>query len=312
LHSDWRELLSGGEVLTPENDYRAETRHGIVDDAPRLRDRAQAFVPQRGRWMTSRNWSGVVIAASHGCPIQTLTARWTVPEPSVPADVSAANPPPGKHLQMSVWIGLDGWRRSSLSLPQIGTVSAMEWRQGEYYRDTYLFAQWWVRNKNYGEVRIKNFRAEPGDEMRVSLTAVGAYHVVLSARNISKPREPLFTAVWYPGKVASGQIGWPDLSAPVEGRHAIWCVERPTIFPRPPQGPVLYRLPAFNDVTITGARAGAWSDKHLPIAVQRDLTAARLVRMVEGPEDGRQGGLRWLTAPDPAAIRPTAVTVSRV
>jgi hypothetical protein len=310
LHAAWIELLSSGEVLKPSHVYLPRVRHAMAGESSPYGREARPPVARAGRWMTSRNWSGAVIAADHGSPMQVVMGRWRVPAPSLPPEASPAAPPPGNAFQCSVWIGLDGWRRSSLSLPQVGTVSAMQFRNGQFRPECYLFAQWWVRGKNYAEAKIANFCVRPEDEILAMVTVTGFLTVRLTVANLTWPQ--LFTEDWQPGKVESGEITLPDIDAPVEGRHAVWCVERPTIHPRPAQGPIYYQLPRFAAATFREARGAAWPKKppHWPV-LARDLAAPRLVRMVEGAVSGSRGGLAWLTSPDGAPRPPITLTVSQ-
>ena len=71
----------------------------------------------KGHMETSRNWSGAVIASPYRSkPFDFLIGTWKIPKFRKPAqgmrDIYAC----------STWIGCDGHRRNSRSLPQLGTV----------------------------------------------------------------------------------------------------------------------------------------------------------------------------------------------
>jgi hypothetical protein len=231
--------------------------------------------------------SRAVITARESMLFRTVAGRWAVPAPTPPANASSMPLPPGGAWQCSVWLGLDGYRRWSRSLPQMGTVSEVDGADGALKAATYVFAQWWVRGKTFGEVRISNMPVKPGDEVSCLLTAEGPTEVIFAMTNHTQGVS--LSLSWSQGQVEidAGQLNRSD--APVEGRNAVWCVERPLTRPIGPQQPALFSLPVIEPVGFREALA----EMHDPAdaaaqPVMRDLTAARLLRMVT-PAEGAGG-----------------------
>jgi hypothetical protein len=251
--------------------------------------------PVRGRWGTSRNWSGAVIAAHDGATFTRVAGSWKVPraerpEPCVPDDL------PGGVWQQSVWVGLDGYRLASRSLPQVGTASQVG-PAGERY---YLWVQWWVRGAFFGEIEVKGFPVQAGDEIFVSLDVVAPDNVrfhVVNRRATAAAHDDVQVAIDFAaGRFTGDMQGNLEPSqndtlqrgmAPVEGRHAVWCVERPSVMPTPeeleagikPHETVQYRMPRFHQVVFDEALA--LMRRPDGGCVTRTLRAARRIRMID-------------------------------
>lgn len=282
-----------------------------------------------GRWGTSRNWSGAVIAARDGGRFSEVHGHWTVPHAAPPPGADLGTPPPGGVWKQSVWIGLDGYRLCSRSLPQVGTASLYDPAlHGQpdpddpaaiYAGEHYLWVQWWVRLKMYGECRIKGFKVRAGDRIRAILQEQPNGNVLFNVTNLGNAATnpaPLAVRVDWANGVFSGdnglagglvQEGRPELArgdAPVEGRHAVWCVERPGVMPanaklsQAEADPSLlesYRIPAFGGAVFDLAVAKMTMPDGS--AVERDLTAARRLRMIE-TERGAAPSVAFATTPD--------------
>jgi hypothetical protein len=290
-----------------------ELRHGMAGHVGAGLSGVPA--PIRGRWGTSRNWSGAVIGARDGGLFTRVAASWKVPRAEGP-DRREPACPPGGVWQQSVWIGLDGYRLASRSLPQIGTVSQYGPR-GERY---YLWVQWWVRDAFFGEIEVQGFPVAAGDEIFVSLDVVARDNVrfhAINRRATPDAGDDVQVAIDFVAGTFTGDVQGrlrPSANdslkrgkAPVEGRHAVWCVERPSVMPTAeelaagikPHETVQYRMPRFSQVAFDEALALM----RLPTgaAVTRDLRAARRIRMI----DVEMGGADPRVLPATTPIGPT-------
>lgn len=282
-----------------------------------------------GRWGTTRNWCGAVAAAEGGLRFERVAARWIVPTPSRPRrGWERTAPPPGGFWTTSVWIGLDGFRRFQLSLPQVGTVSRMPWSeytQSEGEPEAYAFAQWWVRGKPYGEIRLTDITVRPGDEIYAMLVLRDggenvSFHV--TNRTLDETTHLRWVKGAYqlaeakPGEAVLDLNQLPRTDAPAEGRYAVWCTERPGIMPKDLSvidldfNPDPYRLPDFNPVPFGEALAEMRDPKN-PGAppVPRDLTAARWLRVTGAAEDAGPPRSQILASPGAPVRAPRTFTV---
>jgi hypothetical protein len=289
-----------------------------------------AAAPARGRWGTTRNWCGAVVAAHGGRRFERVAARWIVPTPSKPTKGwQARTPPPGKSWQTSVWVGLDGFRRFQLSLPQAGTVSRVRWNEQAgraWQADAYFFAQWWVRGKPFGEIVVPEVPVAPGDEIYVLLVRRSpvnvSFHVTNRTQNVTTH------LAWNAGsydwqEVLPGQqvvsLGQPlRTGAPSDGLYAVWCAERPGVMPDNPDVinerfvPEPFNLPSFSPVAFGDAIAGLAdeSDPDAPVQ-QRDLTAARWFRVTGAASDAGRTRSETLASPGAPARAAANFTVTQ-
>jgi hypothetical protein len=246
-----------------------------------------------GRWGTSRNWSSAVIAARDGKLFTSAVAEWQVPEAKLPPNIGAGAIAalPGGRLQCSAWVGLDGYRLCSRSLPQVGTASLID-AQGVSRH--YLWVQWWVRGKFFGEAPIHNFPVAAGDRIGATITVVSPTNVSFFVKNARTGMA--ITVDWASGTYTGDMNGKikPEndprvrTDAPVEGRHAVFAIERPSVMPPAsvlgtirPDEVESFTLPDFG----RGIFAQALAEMRAPdgnpeSAEERDLTAARWLRMI--------------------------------
>jgi len=296
------------------------------DEADSARSPASGRV--RGRWGSSRNWSGAVITARDGKLFTSVAASWFVPRASGVAGDTAESLP-GGNRQCSVWIGLDGHRRYSMSLPQMGTRSLVAPDGTEQY---HLWIQWWVRDELFGEVKVRNFPVDHDDEIRAKLDVLSPTMVQFCATNRTK--ELRMAAIWDAGATAGtitgvevdplDQAALRRSQAPVEGRHAVFCVERPSVMPSAQvmteihdlelagkfaeakekkkaaiAGIKPYSLPRFADGIFRETLAEMRHPASLAnSAEERDLIAARYIRMIEtAPGRAAPPDVRRLIAP---------------
>jgi hypothetical protein len=311
LHAFWQRMFAPPlSFIHPEVDIRGDLRHLLRAGGGRGGEAGpMAFVPTR--WGSSRNWSGAVITARDSMLFQTIAGRWTVPAPAPPVNANAALPPPGGAWQCSVWLGFDGYHRWSVSLPQMGTVSMVEVQGGALVPSVYAFAQWWVRGKFFGEVRIPAMPLSPGDEIFCMLSARDAGEVTFAMTNRTQNHSLILS--WAPGEMAA-EAGRPaPVRAPMEGRTAVWCVERPLTMPEGPVAPALFNLPRIEDVHF-GEALAEMRDPAAPARaiVPRDLTAARLLRMVATLGEGDRQRSMVLTTPAAPAAGGSALSIRQV
>lgn len=285
------------EYLRPELEFRPAALRTMPGDATASNSGAAAHLG--GRWGTSSNWSGAVVSARDGKVFRRVAGTWIVPAAAVADGHVAGEKLPGKVYQCSVWIGLDGFRFASRSLPQVGTVS--QWDPATGKAEYYLWVQWWVRGKMYGEVVVKNFVVEPGDEIRASIEVEPAKNDVRFSVTSSRAGRANRNVrlQWLEGQYtgdAGVVIDLPSLpdrqrgAAPVEGWHAVWCVERPAVMPPgatpdtkiDPRDIEIFRLPKLDGAIFRDALAEMRTpDDNPATAEERDMTGARFLRMVD-------------------------------
>lgn len=302
----WNELSWGPTFGDAEAlDFDGSARPGFCGEAQGASNSGAAAGFGASRWGSSLNWSGAVLHARNGQRFRAAAARWVVPGATRPVEnVLEGRPVPDMPLRMaalaegkplpdswrcSVWVGLDGHRLSSLSLPQIGTTTIVEAKDGVPRTRTHAWAQWWVRGKMYGEQRFqhspdKPFEVNAGDRVTAFLVMLSRSEVLLRIRNERTKR--IGSAIWSSGEVGpEGNIGPVQQihrqPAPAEGAAAVFVVERPTVM----FGDELYPLPDFGEVVFERCVAGLRgpSDKNRTRLV--DLTGARLIRMVRQRPD---------------------------
>ncbi len=298
LAAAWRGLFWGA----PANDAIAS------DHDPQTQHRFRAALNGggaglgRSRQERSPNWSGAVLAPGGGMRFSAVAARWRVPRATRPADDRGATPrlelPAHKPLladeagprlpeswRCSIWVGLDGHRAMSDSLPQIGTTVVVDTdAAGQERVRAHAWAQWWVRGKQYGELRFVDFDLRPDDTVTAFVMLRSPHRAVLRIRNERTGR--IGTASWRSGAPREEdeafdprrqQIHAPADAAPAEGAAAAFVVERPMVmFSRE-----LYPLPAFEPVAFDSCIAAlqAPGAPFARAAALLDLRAARLIGM---------------------------------
>jgi hypothetical protein len=282
-----------------------------------------------GRWGTTRNWCGAVVAAHGGLRFQSVAARWIVPTPSKPSKgFKSRTPPPGKSWRTSVWVGLDGFRRFQPSLPQAGTVSTVDFDEATNTATApraYFFAQWWVRGKPFGEIPIPEIVVRPGDEIYVLMVRRSptnvSFHVTNRTTNVTTH------LAWTAGTYDWAEAGVsaimavpeaPTIDAPSEGLYAVYCAERPGIMPADTSVindryvPDPFNMPDFSPIGFGEAMA-VMSDPNNPNAagLTRDLTAARWFRVTSAGRDAAGNRTQVLASPGAPARAPGNFTVTQ-
>lgn len=281
-----------------KSDNTAEAGHGV-------------WAPTR--WGTSLNWSGAVAAAADDTRFDRIAGSWVVPGAAEPTGGSARHPTPDGSFRCSNWIGLDGYRGWSRGLPQVGTASIFEPdpNTGVVGARCYAWVQWWVRGKHYGDVQLP-FPVAPGDLIHAWLEVRPKRGEV--AFRLTRERTGEATrhvgVLWAAGRLevdgklkGSGEEFDRSL-CPVEGVHAVWCVERPASLPTATRPSKLYVLPRFGSAAFDAvvARASGPGGSR-----ERDLEGARLIRMV----GRRDASVRILTSPELRRARDQLDVVQR-
>lgn len=305
LFSLWERML--GPRLTfvpPEVEFEIEVQNrfflrAAVQSGPT--DAAEISTPTR--WGTSPNWSGAIIAARDGQRFTSVWGTWKVPRPKLPPGASDTVPPPEGAYRCSTWIGLDGHRTHSKSLPQLGTTQAIEFSGGKARPEVWAWSQWWVRGKQFGEVRFKDLPLEPGDEVICALTVQSPVAVVFTIKNQSTGA--LASILWAAGQVPEDPATGDRSDAPVQGSSAQWIAERPMVMGQTD----LYPLPDYEAVLFENCAAEMRPPtKPTDPPVPRDLTAARLIRLFETRRNPHRSA--FISVPTPPDLARKAVRVS--
>ncbi|MGX5733650.1 G1 family glutamic endopeptidase [Bosea thiooxidans] len=152
----------------------------------------------KGHMETSRNWSGAVIASPYRHrPFDFLIGSWTIPNFRRPSrgtkDVYAC----------STWIGFDGHRRNSRSLPQIGTVQQIIKDNTGIYRSSIVaWRQWWHKDDaGPEEYDPAIFPISVGDQIIASLFVIPGIGVLKNLLNVNTEQaiEPALVPAPRPG-----------------------------------------------------------------------------------------------------------------
>ena len=270
LFKHWREMFLGPLCFKRARSRRAQPpiRRPPASITSRF---SRLFVPRgslrRGAAITlpttgsSRNWSGAYLLPNHGERLTQVVGRWDLPRVRPGAEFGPADLP----FRCSVWIGLDGKKRWSESMPQMGTEHTVG-RDG-VEEEPKLWWQWWLRDGPSSPFYIDGVGVRAGDTVLCSVTAVSANLVRFHVKNKN-----------------TGEFAGLAVSEPValRGSSAEWIVEqpsRPEVVDGLPQAGPLFPLPDFDRVVFRNCAASA-SVGDGPGGRYRPLNASRLVRMV--------------------------------
>lgn len=279
----WRRMLDGARVKPAQ--YECDPFKEVPQPQRPDADALAFGIKVRllaSRTQNSRNWSGAWILPRNGRRFVAVWGAWTVPEVQQQPD-GDAKPPVANGLdaaRCSHWIGIGGHRRHSKSLPQVGTMAAVG---GDGTARYYAWYQWWEPTGSYGPLRITNLELNAGDRVIAAVTVKGHDKVRLHISNGST-RE-LRSIEWQ----ANAGVAPVD----VDGKSAEWVVEQPSWLDLDKKAH-LFPLPRFDSLRFDGCHAEA-APAIGAVAEARDLTGARLVRMVARGE-GVQGS-RFLAIP---------------
>lgn len=255
LYDHWREML-----CPPRTFVCADSKPPFL--ALRLPERNLSFTRIRSRMQNSRNWSGAYVAPDHGNRFTCVAGRWTVPhlKAGVRTEGEAGIP-----FQCSIWIGIDGKKRWTNSMPQVGSMQALD-KADDTTQTQHLWWQWWQRGQAVSSALPWEMRGVPisaGDVVLCNLMVMDVHRVRVHVLNRTT------------GLFATVQL---TSTEKLECSTAEWIVERPSDWLNPstdnPAGP-LFPMPDYKEVII---------DKCVGIS-RRDQTAPawvpRLIRLKE-------------------------------
>lgn len=237
----------------------------------------------KGHLETSRNWSGAVISSPYRSkPFEYLIGNWTIPDFDAPAGGTR------DEYACSTWIGFDGHRRKSVSLPQLGTVQqvARSGGSGPFQRTVSAWWQWWHPDDTKGPVYddFANMCVEIGHEVGAFMFAIPRIGVLLKMANISTGEATPPVLVPPP---------WPALEPRLLDAECI--LERPKRVALPQTN---YMPPAFEATTFRCYAALRGETRF------RTMRGGRLIRMVHSRDDE----IRTIATPD-ASMNRSAVRV---
>lgn len=220
LYAHWEEMFSGATRFV-----RAGSQEAPLSAS-------NSYCRIAGSLETSRNWSGAYVLPYGANRFTRIVARWAVPNVAL-----GSGPNPNLlPFRCSVWIGLDGKKGWTRSMPQIGTLQTVD-AQGAAVDPT-LWWQWWVKDGQSAPYNITGIPVRSGDVVLCSLTVMGPTLVRFHVKNKNT------------GNFATIAVSGP---APVYGSSAEWIVERPAdeqlssgvndagpLFPLPDYGTVMF------------------------------------------------------------------------
>lgn len=208
---------------------------------------------------TSTNWSGGYITANQTGPFLMVFGSWIIPTPNQPAGAAAGD------YRCATWVGLDGLRRYSDSLPQLGTTQRVVVGASGTTRTVEAWWQWWIRGANYPPVPFPApFTVAICDRVTCGLAVVSPTRVRIFMKNNSSG---LFARYDVDAPAAASSLG---AIAALRGAQAEWVAERPMQLGTT----VLYPLADYGSVDFSSCLAVVPSQA-------RDLRGARFIRMRE-------------------------------
>lgn len=243
LHEHWREMFSWPLRFVFAGSRPAEQPVTTVLLAGRV-----PGPPATASFETSSNWSGAYILPSRGDRFSRVVGRWEAPK----IKPGTGPNPSGLPFRCSVWIGLDGKKAWTRSMPQVGTVHTVACDGTP--ADPKLWWQWWVRDGHSAPHDISGVPVRTGDEVLCSLTVVSPHEVRFHVKNRNT------------GTFAGFAVSEP---VPLRGATAEWVVEQPSdpqddmkagkgrralepLFPLPDYGSVLFRQCAAQAAAVPG------------------------------------------------------------
>jgi Peptidase A4 family len=224
LYAHWHEMFSPLPTFVKARSLPRHKPH--VSNMPNVPPRLRAGA---GLLESSRNWSGAYLDCTNANPFRRVVGAWTIPavNPGIRQKDDLDLP-----FQCSAWIGIDGKKQWTESMPQVGTEHGIG---SGGRRHHFLWWQWWQRRPGRDPELpfiIRGVPVKPGDRVLCSLTLVTPERVRIHVVN---RKTNLFATV----EVTADE--------PVRGGTAEWVVERQSDFRRGPD--VLHPLPDFTEVT---------------------------------------------------------------
>lgn len=243
LHEHWREMFSG-----PLRFVLAGSRPAGQPVTTALLALRLPALPATASFETSSNWSGAYILPNRGARFSRIVGRWKAPE----VKPGTGPNPSGLPFRCSIWIGLDGKKAWTKSMPQVGTVHTVA-RDGTP-EEPKLWWQWWIRDGHSAPHDISGVPIRAGDDVLCSLTVVSPHLVRFHVKNRNT------------GTLAGFAVSEP---VPLRGATAEWIVEQPSdpqddpkavkrgrelepLFPLPDYGSVVFKHCAAQAATAPG------------------------------------------------------------
>ena len=262
LYALWERMFSAKMTFVAANLQAPKLaeplkRTGIESRSPR----------RRGRNQTSQNWSGAYLKPTDGNRFAHVAGSWTVPtlQPGV-----RRSRDPDLPFQCSIWVGIDGKKRWTRSMPQVGSEQTLANGVPQTQR---LWCQWWRRDSLEDDALpwyIDGVPISAGDRVFCSLTVIDRNHVRIHVSNRTKQT---FATI-----LGSGPV-------PLMGSTAQWIVERPANPNRATDGTILdpgplYPLPNYGEVVIDECTAERFGSGATPDWRPRYI---RMTQVVENP-----------------------------
>jgi hypothetical protein len=267
LYAHWKEMFCPvPNFVEPDSCPFQHRRHpfAVGTVGPGFEPRP---IARHSRFETSRNWSGAYIVPSRGGRFKRIVGRWTVPDVQTGTGSNPGNLP---YCQCSIWVGLDGKKRWTPSMPQIGTAHSIDapgYSAALPVSANALWWQWWSRHGYSAAWEIRGVPICPGDVVLCSLTLVSPlvarFHVVNRTS----------------GRFATQAV---CSKKPADGSSAEWIVEKPAAFPQDPDwraADPLRPMPDYGELLLESCIAEHDTNHTM------SLRNPRLIRMVETVEN---------------------------
>lgn len=227
-----------------------------------------AGLPGRSRVGGSRNWTGPVVLANRGDRFGVVAGSWRAPAallPPVPSQTVNGE------YRASVWVGVDGYRRFTQGMPQIGTTHAVTIMGAPVQPGAWF--QWWARDQNLPFFPLPFPPVAPGNEMIAIVAALTPALGVMLLKNQTAPGGPLVIVLM------TAPVGVGGAAVEIAGATAEWILERPTQLGTN----ALYALPDIKQTMFEACLAELQFAPAPPPspARTRRLVGVRLVRMLE-------------------------------
>ena len=259
-------------------------------------------VPLLTRIQGSGNWSGAYIVPNHARRFTRVVGRW-----QVPTLAPGRRGPDDQDLpfRCSIWVGLDGKKRWTDYMPQIGSEQTLA---DDGTQEQHLWWQWWRRGSaapRYLPFPIAGVPIAPGDLVLASLMALDPHRVRFHMANrttglfatiqVTRSVEYVLgtTAEWIVERPAD-----PGLAGGGGGRHAPGHLHHGGRDPGP-----LYPLPDFGRVVFSRCAAA-----HAEGGVEEPVNPPFLPRLIRMTQNFAEPS-RTVVISAPSILREPAATV---
>lgn len=255
LYAHWEEMF----WPPPQFVHAQSNRPMMMDKYPH----EPGFWQVSTRLESSRNWSGAYLECKDANRFARVVGAWTVPflHPGVRTKEDGTQP-----FQCSMWIGLDGKKLSSRSMPQVGTEQRLNPKTGA--QEQHLWWEWWRRGDPKPEIpaAIEGVKIEAGHRVLCSISVLTPKIVRIHVVNRTLG---LFATVQLTG------------GEPLLGASAEWIVERQSDYMI--SNDFLYPLPDYTEATFEKCAV-----ENLDVTVPAPAWVPRYIRMIQHfKEQGR-------------------------